>query len=112
MEKSDSDIPLDEETLAKCKALFLNLPSGDKAPFLLKELVAIRNFINAGGSAFFIVEHTNCYFHQSRLTPLFHELGIEPQFYVSARNEKLDLGMGGYILISSPQVRLHIICVK
>jgi hypothetical protein len=99
VEKSDSDIPLDEETLAKCKALFLNLPSGDKAPFLLKELVAIRNFINAGGSAFFIVEHTNCYFHQSRLTPLFHELGIEPQFY-SICDATKNLGTGyGWIYL-------------
>lgn len=81
VKKYESNEPISQETLKGCQALFLNLPSGDKAPFLVSEILAIKRFIEEGGSAFFIVDHTNCYFHQSRLTPLFHELEIAPQFY-------------------------------
>ena len=81
VEKYESDEPLSDEILSRCKTLFLNLPSGDKEPFLLSELISIKKFVEEGGSAFFIVDHTNCYFHQSRLKPLFHELDIEPQYY-------------------------------
>ncbi|MBQ9874603.1 MAG: hypothetical protein IJM30_09070 [Thermoguttaceae bacterium] len=95
VERYESDAPLDAELLARCKTLFLNLPSGDKEPFLLSELVDISNFIKSGGSAFFIVDHTNCYFHQSRLKPLFNELDIEPQFYgVCDMNQALGSGYG------------------
>ncbi|MBP5623135.1 MAG: hypothetical protein J6X44_14100 [Thermoguttaceae bacterium] len=81
VEKYESNEPLSYEYLSRCKTLFLNLPSADKEPFLLSELVSIKKYIEEGGSAFFIVDHTNCYFHQSCLKPLFHELDIEPQFY-------------------------------
>ena len=74
----DSNAPITRETLSRVKTLFLNLPSGDKAPFLVGEIAAIKSFVREGGSIFFIVDHTNCYFHQSRLEPLFRELEIEP----------------------------------
>ena len=95
VEKYESETPIDADVLSKCQTLFLNLPSGDKEPFLLSELIAIRDFIQDGGSAFFIVDHTNCYFHQSRLQPLFHELDIEPQFYgICDMTQKLGDGYG------------------
>ncbi len=95
IEKYESDEPLSEEYLSRCKTLFLNLPSGDKEPFLLSELIAIKRYIEKGGSAFFIVEHTNCYFHQSRLKPLFHELDIIPQYYgICDATQNIGLGYG------------------
>lgn len=81
IEKYESDEPLSYEYLSRCKTLFLNLPSADREPFLLSELASIKKYVEEGGTAFFIVDHTNCYFHQSRLKPLFHELDIEPQYY-------------------------------
>ncbi len=81
VEKYESNEPLTPEILAQCKTLFLNLPSGDKEPFFVGEILAIRDFIQQGGALFLITDHTNCYFHQSRLAPLFHEIDIEPQYY-------------------------------
>jgi len=93
--KYSRDEPLDASTLARCKTLFLNLPSGDKEPFLVSEITAITQFVKEGGSIFFIVDHTNCYFHQSRLTPLFHELDVAPQHYgVCDATQNLGEGFG------------------
>ena len=95
VEKYESKEPIDDSILNKSKVVFLNLPSADKEPFLLSELVAFMNFVRSGGSLFFIVEHTNCYFHQSRLIPLFHELDIVPQFYgVCDTAQNLGSGFG------------------
>ena len=95
VEKYDSQDPITPVTLAHCKALFMNLPSADKEPFLISEIYAIRDFIENGGSLFLITDHTNCYFHQSRLTPLFHELDIKPQHYGVCDKEQ-SLGSSGY----------------
>ncbi len=101
VDKYESEEPITEARLAQCRAVFLNLPSGDKSPFLLSELVAFKNFVWNGGSIFFIVDHTNCYFHQSRLEPLFHELEIAPQFY-GICDATQNLGSGtGWIYINS-----------
>jgi len=93
--KYAGEAPLDAETLSRCKTLFLNLPSGDKPPFLVSEILAIVDFVKEGGSIFFIVDHTDCYFHQSRLTPLFHELDVAPQYYgVCDATQNLGEGFG------------------
>lgn len=81
VDKYESDSPLDAGTLSRCQTLFMNLPSADKAPFLVSEILAIRDFIYEGGSLVLITDHTNCYFHQSRLIPLFNELDIHSQQY-------------------------------
>ena len=95
VEKYDSKEPITSETLARCKTLFINLPSGDKEPFLVSEIIAIHDFVESGGSLFLITDHTNCYFHQSRLTPLFHELDIKPQHYGVCDKEQ-SLGSSGF----------------
>ncbi len=93
--KYSRDVPIDAETLARCKTLFLNLPSGDKSPFFVSEILAIVDFVKKGGSVFFIVDHTNCYFHQSRLAPLFCELDVAPQYYgVCDATQNLGEGFG------------------
>ena len=95
VEKYESQEPLELEKLREYQTLFLNLPSGDKEPFLVSEILAIKRYVEEGGAVFFIVDHTNCYFHQSRLTPLFHELDIAPQFYgVCDREHRLGDGEG------------------
>lgn len=95
-----SNDPISPQTLAKCKTLFMNLPSGDKAPFLVSEIFAIRDFIENGGAFFLITDHTDCYFHQSRLEPLLRELDIEPQRYsVCDEDQSLGSSGSGWILI-------------
>ena len=102
VEKYESDEPLSPQVLSRCKTLFLNLPSGDKAPFFVSEIIAIRDFVEAGGSLFLIVDHTNCYFHQSRLHPLLHELDVEPQFYcVCDADQSLGSSGVGWIYIDT-----------
>ncbi|MDO5309290.1 MAG: hypothetical protein Q4G03_07335 [Planctomycetia bacterium] len=89
------DEPITLDLLKRYNAVFLNLPSGDKSPFLVSEIFAFRDYVREGGGLFFIVDHTDCYFHQSRLTPLFHEIEIAPQFYgVCDSKQKLGNGTG------------------
>ena len=98
--KYDSSNPITPEVLGRCKTLFMNLPSADKEPFLVSEIAAIRDFVENGGSLFLITDHTNCYFHQSRLTPLLHELDVEPQNYgVCDREHPLGSSGFGWIYI-------------
>ena len=100
IQKYDAKTPITPEALSRCKTLFMNLPSGDKEPFLISEIVAIRDFVEGGGSLFLITDHTNCYFHQSRLTPLFHELDIEPQHYgICDKSQSLGSSGCGWIFI-------------
>lgn len=101
IEKYDSKDPITPEILTRCKTLFINLPSGDKEPFLVSEIAAIRDFVEGGGSLFLITDHTNCYFHQSRLTPLLHELDIEPQYYgICDKSQSLGSSGCGWIFIN------------
>ncbi len=95
VEKYDSKNPITSEVLCRCKTLFMNLPSADKEPFLVSEITAIRDFVKSGGSLFLITDHTNCYFHQSRLTPLLHELDVEPQHY-GVCDKDYSLGSSGF----------------
>jgi hypothetical protein len=102
VEKYESNEPIDKETLAQCKTLFMNLPSADKEPFLISEIYAIRDFIKNGGSLVLITDHTNCYFHQSRLTPLLYELDIKPQKYgICDRQQALGSEGSGWINIDA-----------
>lgn len=95
IERFEGPEPLDAALLARCGVLFLNLPSPEKAPFLLSEIVAIKEFIENGGAAFFIVEHSNCYFHARLLTPLFNELDVVAQeATVCDATRKLGDGVG------------------
>ena len=68
---------LNPERLAKHKLLFINLPSAEREPFLVSEVMAIRDFVKNGGSLLVVMDHSNCYFHSHRLKPLLAVLGIE-----------------------------------
>ena len=64
------------ERLAARKLLFINLPSAEREPFLVSEVMAIREFVKRGGSLLIVMDHSNCYFHSHRLKPLLAVLGI------------------------------------
>ena len=64
---------LTPERLAAHKLLFVNLVSAEREPFLVSEILAIRSFIEQGGSLLVITDHSNCYYHTYRLKPLFEQ---------------------------------------
>lgn len=67
---------LTPELLASRRLLFLNLVSAERPPFLVSEITAIREFVQAGGSLLVITDHSNCYYHTHVLGPLFAELDL------------------------------------
>lgn len=67
---------LTAKRLAAHKLLFVNLVSAERQPFLVSEILAIRWFVEQGGSLLVITDHSNCYYHAHRLQPLFEELDI------------------------------------
>lgn len=62
--------------LGGASAMFVNLPSGDNAPFTTAEVVAMEAFVRLGGGLVLVVDHSNCYFHAEMLAPLTKALGI------------------------------------
>lgn len=68
---------IDAARLKPYGMLFLNLVSAERPPFLVSEIVAIRDYVAGGGSLLVISDHSNCYFHSHRLAPLLAEMGIE-----------------------------------
>jgi hypothetical protein len=71
------DRRISPSVLAGASSLFINLPSGDNAPFLHDEVEAIDAFVRAGGGLVLVVDHSDCYFHAEQLLPLTSRLGIE-----------------------------------
>jgi hypothetical protein len=67
---------LDAAALARGRVLFINLVSADLPPFTVPEIAAIKRHVEEGSSLFVIVDHTNCYYHTNKLSPLMDELGI------------------------------------
>lgn len=67
---------LTPEKLAGYRLLFLNLVSAEKEPFFVSEIMAVRDFVSAGGSLFVVTDHTNTYYHAHVLGPLMEELDI------------------------------------
>ncbi len=65
------------QRLAPHKLLFINLVSAEREPFLVSEILAIKDFVSGGGSLLVVMDHSNCYFHSHRLKPLLAELGIQ-----------------------------------
>jgi len=68
---------LDAGALAGASAVFVNLPSGDNAPFGQHEIEALDAFVQAGGGLVVVADHTDCYFHAEQLAPLTRRLGVE-----------------------------------
>ena len=66
----------DSQALESTDLVVLNLPSADLPPFLVPEVIALRDYVMQGGGLVVILDHTNCYFHQHVLGSLFAELDI------------------------------------
>lgn len=91
-----SEGTLTREKLSQYGMLFMNLPSADLPPFSVKEIAAIKSFIEDGGSALFITDHSNAYYHAWKLKPLFEELGMNVTTETAAEGgiNRLDTGTG------------------
>lgn len=72
--------PLSHDQLSDVRLIVLNLPSMDRPPWLVSELLAVEDFIRRGGGIIFITDHSNCYYHQYHLLPLWDRLGLIPTF--------------------------------
>ncbi|HBE71887.1 MAG TPA: hypothetical protein DDW52_27410 [Planctomycetaceae bacterium] len=72
--------PITEDHLENVDLYVLNLPSMDRPPLLVEEVIALENFVRAGGGIVFVTDHSNCYYHQYSLLPLWHALGLIPTF--------------------------------
>lgn len=70
-------LPWTKEVLEQCDVVMLNLPSADQPPYLVDEILALEEFVRNGGGLYIIVDHTNCYFHNSVLGALANRLDIE-----------------------------------
>jgi hypothetical protein len=92
---------LDPEKLASYRMLFINLVSADLPPFRVSEILAIKRFVESGGSLLVITDHSNCYYHAYKLTPLLEELGIEGRTETACEQPPATLGDGNaWITIS------------
>lgn len=83
--------PITAERLQDVQLVVLNLPSMDRPPWLISEIEAIERFIRHGGGMIFITDHTNCYYHQYHLLPLWQRLGLIPTFETACERNKKNL---------------------
>ena len=89
------------ERLARHKLLFINLVSVEREPFLVSEIMAIRDFLKGGGSLLVITDHSNCYFHSHRIKPLLAVLGIQVFVDTACDSPPHTLGAGyGWLAIT------------
>ncbi len=72
--------PITAKHLANVQLLVINLPSMDRPPWLVTEIAAIEQFVRRGGGILFVTDHSNCYYHQYQLLPLWDRLGLIPTF--------------------------------
>ncbi len=72
--------PVTAEKLADVALVVVNLPSMDRPPWLVSEIAAVESYIRDGGGIIFITDHSNCYYHQYHLLPLWDRLGLTPTF--------------------------------
>lgn len=79
--------PLSREKLEGVALLVLNLPSMDRPPMLVEEVLALEEFVRNGGGLLIITDHSNCYYHQYQLLPLLDRLGITPTFETVCERE-------------------------
>ncbi len=89
------------ERLAPYKLLFINLVSAEREPFLVSEVMSIRDYVKEGGSLLVIMDHSNCYFHSHRLKPLLEVLGIQAFVDTACDSPPRTLGAGsGWLTIT------------
>ena len=92
---------LTPERLAPHKLLVINLVSAEREPFLVSEIMAIRSYVDRGGSLFLVTEHSNAYFHSHRLKPLLSMLGIASSTDTACEVRPLTLGRGsGWLAVT------------
>lgn len=92
---------LTAEKLKTADVVFLNLVSADLPPFFPVEIADLKNWITNGGSLFVITDHSNCYYHASKLAPLFEALDLETHFVTACDVAPHTLGTGnGWIAVS------------
>ena len=72
--------PITKELLSGVNCIVINLPSMDRPPFLVDEVILLEEYVRLGGGIVFITDHSNCYYHQYHLLPLLNRLGIRPTF--------------------------------
>ncbi|NLS91818.1 MAG: hypothetical protein GXX96_06515 [Planctomycetaceae bacterium] len=96
-----SDGRLTPERLARHKLLFINLVSAEREPFLVSEIMAIRDYVKGGGSLLIVTDHTNCYFHSHRLKPLLAVLGLRSFVHTACDVAPHTLGGGnGWVAVT------------
>jgi DNA-binding transcriptional LysR family regulator len=66
----------DAASLASLDLVVLNLVSADRPAFRVSEIAALREFVQRGAGLIIITDHTNCYFHNHALEPLFDQLDL------------------------------------
>ncbi|MCA9193365.1 MAG: hypothetical protein KDB03_16450, partial [Planctomycetales bacterium] len=93
--------PYSAEDFAEASLLIVNLPSMDRPPWLVDEIHVLEEFVNRGGGILFITDHSNCYYHQYQLWPLFDRFGIIPTFETVCERDPQHLFAtgNGWILI-------------
>lgn len=94
--------PITPERLKGVRLIVLNLPSMDRPPWLTSEIDAVERFLRAGGGMIFITDHTNCYYHQYHLLPLWQRLGLIPTFETACERTAKNLlspSGNGWLLI-------------
>lgn len=72
--------PVTAEHLADVQLVVINLPSMDRPPWIVSEIAAVEDYVRQGGGLLFITDHSNCYYHQYHLLPLWQRLGLIPTF--------------------------------
>ena len=92
----------DAESLASLDLVVLNLVSADRPAFRVSEIAALREFVQQGAGLIIITDHTNCYFHNHALEPLFDQLDLNLSNATACEHAPYTLGQGGgWILIES-----------
>lgn len=80
---------IDAELLDGFSVLFINLLHEGSPDFQAEEIVAIQEFVAAGGGLFVIADHTNVYRHAERLNPLLSPMGIEVGYHSALDSESV-----------------------
>jgi len=92
----------DAESLGSLDLVVLNLVSADRPALRVSEIAALRDFVQAGAGLIIITDHTNCYFHNHALEPLFDQLELNLSNATACERPPYTLGQAsGWILIDS-----------
>lgn len=100
--------PITADRLRDVQLVVLNLPSMDRPPWLVSEIEAIDAYVRRGGGMVFVTDHSNCYYHQYHLLPLWDRLGLIPSFEtVCERSDQRMLTPGSPAWLVARDFRPH-----